>query len=499
MPPTLTELLATARQQITVAPDADPMERLFKEFEKTMLAQNEHFTSAFKDLEKRISDKMADEVVEGQQQLRNSAIRKGGWTSHDNAEVYERLIDPAGLTMEQKLTMPDRQLQKYLPKETYERVKAFQELNDDAMLLGWIMATRKTKSGTISAIDIESNLKGTRTWKSLQSVVKALVAVGAAGAGAEWMPTSFSSQLIDVITISLKVAAQFSRIDIPTNTFKIPIATTDDIAFLVPEASSDQLLDQANEYPKFTPGTGNITFNAKKLAAIVVFTEEAEEDSIIPLLPFIKLKIANAMANAQERATLDGDVTATHMDIDVTAATDCRKAWPGLRFKALVAAARTQDLSTFNLDTVRSLREIMTPAFAESGDDLFYTTSVRVMLKMLKFPEFLTLDKLGPQATIITGQVGKLDGSPVLTSKYSRDDVSATGLRAGSGNTTSLLYLQDRRGFWYGDRRAITIDSARMIMSGLGFMVISQRLDFRDIYPVSNGVNRHGALGINIQ
>lgn len=500
---TLAQLLADARKQITVSKDdSGPLDRMAADFIKLLETATGNAVTKIQQAADSITGKLHDSVVEGQLQLRSDAIqRKGGFSTLDQTEIFTRLIDPAGLTMEQKLVMPDDQLQKYLPKDTIEHVKIFRQLNDDAHLLGWILATKGTKNGaTISNVDLGGALRNTRTWKALQSVVKALTTTGST-TGAEWLPTNFSSQLIDILTVKLKVAAQFARITIPTNTFKVPIATSDDVAFLVPETTNDNLLNESNVYPKFTPTTSNVPFQAKKLAAICVFSEEAEEDSIIPLIPFLRMKIGNAMANAQERATLDGDTTSTHMDNDVTVATDARKTWKGLRYNILKVmnstAGTTKDLSTFNLDNVRGLREIVRPAFAESPEELFYVTSVKVMLKMLKFPEFMTLDKYGPLATVVTGEVGRIDGSAVLTSKYSRDDVDATGVNSSGGpNTKSLLYLLNDEAWWYGDRREIKIDSARMIISGQGYLVISQRIDFKDIHPAT--LYDSAALGINI-
>jgi HK97 family phage major capsid protein len=500
MAPTIQELLATARQQIQGSgKDDGPMAKLEAAFTSAMQSVEVSLKSQLTEFEKRINDKIADEVVEGQKKLLHEATRSAGF-AHSNPElavIAAGLIDPAGLTLEQKLTMPDRQLQKYVSVDTFGRIKTFQELNDDCHILGYVLAAIKAGvGGSVSAADIRAALQGTRSYKALQAVAKSL-STGGSATGTEWMPTQFSTQLLDVITVSLKVAANFARINIPANTFKVPIATTDDICFLVAETNSDNLLNESNVYPKFTPGTGNVSFNAKKFAAITVFSEEANEDSIIPLLPFLRMKIANAVANGQERATLDGDTTGTHMDNDVSAATDVRKAWKGLRYHYKTTMSNTADLGTLNLTNVRSLRGKLDAQFAENPENLRWITSVKQMLNLMAFPEFLTMDKYGPNATIVTGEIGKIDGIPVQTSKYCRDNVAATGVNTSGGpNTKGLLYLACPLAFWYGDRREVRIDTGRMIISGQGFLVISQRLDFVDVYPAAS--NKSGALGINL-
>lgn len=497
----LAKVLAAARQQLKASGDDEgPMSKLEKILGEVLENQKSDRT-AITEMQEKISGGLSDQVVEGQQKLRSEVIRKGGFNTIDNVDMFARMVDTAGLTMEQKLIMPDYQLKKYVPSaQAYDRIKMFQTLNDDAMILGWILATKGQKGNDVNGVSMDRVLGNTRTWKGLQAVHKALTTSGVAG-GTEWMPTQFSSQLVDILTVSLKVAANFSRIDIPSNVFKVPIATSDDIAFLVPETTNDNLLNETNIFPKLTPTTGNVSFNAIKLAAIIVFSEEAQEDSIIPLLDFVRMKIAHSMANAQERATLDGDKSATHQDFDVTAVTDCRKAWAGLRKNIISNSATTQSLATFNLDNVRLLRGLLTPAFAENPEALFYVCSVKGMLKLLKFPEFLTVDKYGPRATVVTGEIGRIDGSPLQTSKYCRDDVATTGVNTSAGpNASGLLYLQNNLGYWYGDRRALTIDSARMIISGQGYMVVSQRIDFEAIYPTGTTATTYktGALGTGV-
>ena len=46
-----------------------------------------------------------------------------------------------------------------------------------------------------------------------------------------------------------------------------------------------------------------------------------------------------------------------------------------------------------------------------------YITDIRTYLKSLTIANFRTLDKLGPQATVLTGQLGAVEGIPVLVSE----------------------------------------------------------------------------------
>ena len=141
-----------------------------------------------------------------------------------------------------------------------------------------------------------------------------------ASEGLEWIPTEFSGQLYDIVTISLKVAALFPSITIPTPVFKLPVATTDDIAFLVPENITDAFLNDANKMPTITPGTGNVTLTAKKLGALTVFSEEVNEDSIIAIVPFLR-----SNSEPRSRTRSNGDPRRRH-DARLTWTTTSRSA-----------------------------------------------------------------------------------------------------------------------------------------------------------------------------
>ena len=169
--------------------------------------------------------------------------------------------------------------------------------------------------------------------------------------GLEWIPTGFSSELIRKVKLALKVAALSRRIVMPTNPFKLPIDGADAVAYLTAESTSDT----ATKITASTPGTNNVTFDAVKLACRVLVSTELEEDSVVAILPLLRDKIVQALAEAQENATINGDTDGTHMDSDVTAATDVRKAWDGYRKLALGSAKL--DCSTFNITNLRAIIE----------------------------------------------------------------------------------------------------------------------------------------------
>lgn len=331
-----------------------------------------------------------------------------------------------------------------------------------------------------------------RLWRKHESAVselrKAMDTVEAGG-GTEWIPTGFSRELIDRLRLDMKVAALHKRITMPTNPFKMPVLSADPTAYLVAESSSD-------EAPKFKASqatTANFQFNAKKFAVRVIFSEELTEDSIVPLLPHLKDLVVKAIRAAEEKGIIDGDTATTHQDSDVTDSRDARKAFDGYRKKTLTAAKK--DLSTFTTTTVRGIREAMTNTYAANPNQLAFITSTRGYLKLVDLTETRTVDKYGPNATILTGELGKLDGSPIIVSEYVRDDLNASGVYDGVTTSKGMLHLVNVDAFLIGDRRKVTVKVWTDPRTDQQELIISERVDFTTPYNLA--VDKAVGFGYN--
>lgn len=294
--------------------------------------------------------------------------------------------------------------------------------------------------------------------------------------GLEWIPTGFSSELIRKVKLALKVAALHGRIAMPTNPFKLPIDGADATAYLFSESTSDT----ASKITASTPGTNNVTFDAVKLACRVLVSTELEEDSVVAILPLLRDKIVQALAEAQENATINGDTAGTHQDSDVTLATDVRKAWDGYR-KLALAAARV-DLSTLDISGLRALRAAM-GKYGVNPNNLAWIAGISVFNKMLSLSEVLTVDKYGANATILSGELAKLDGIPVIVSEFIREDLNASGVYDGVTTTQTVLPLVYRPAFLYGDRRTITLRVSQELYmeTDQDVAIATQRLDFQPV------------------
>jgi len=301
------------------------------------------------------------------------------------------------------------------------------------------------------------------------------------------------------------------HIVMPTNPYKMPIQAARAVAYLASEqtATTGQT---AFTKSTMTSVAGNVTLTAKGLAVEVLTSKELEEDAIIAILPFLRSEIVAALVRGIEEACLNGDSTATHMDSDIEAAgaTDRRTIWKGFRHLALTgtgSAAYAVDFgaqgNSFDVETFRKVRAKL-GKYGVNPNDLYWIASLNAFFSALSLkdshgnPAVMTVDKLGPNATIITGTLGMLDGAPFTVSEFSRDDLNTSGVYQTQDDGKSSILCVNRSGFIFGDRRDATVQILGELYAEYGqdAVLATLRKDFEPVFDIT--ANALCAIGYNI-
>jgi len=314
--------------------------------------------------------------------------------------------------------------------ELNEVERKIQEKADDAYIIATLLRTDVRK------------LKTWQDFRGSNTALRRAMDTATATEGSEWVPTVLSTNLIEKYRLQARVAALFNEIAMPRRVFPLPTNLGDMTFYLIPESLSDE----PSKTPTTQLTTGAKTLTAVKLRGRSIWSEELDEESIVAVLPAVKSNIAISASLAVEDVIINGDTTAPHQDSDVTDTKDHRKSWKGLRKHAL-ANAWSADLSTFDKDTTRGLLTKMAK-YGITPSEVAWITGVVCYNKMRGLAELLTVDKYGPAATILTGEVGKLYGSPVIISEKTRQDLDATGVYSG---TYTELTTVNRRAFTLGN------------------------------------------------
>lgn len=316
--------------------------------------------------------------------------------------------------------------------------------------------------------------------------------------GTDWIPTGFSNQMVESVRLQLRVAALHNRFDMPTNPFILPVEGADISAYLASERTGDNDSADSSKYvTAATPGTAQVEFSAKKVGVRVVTSAEITEDSILAILPYAKDKISLSLAEAQDNTVINGDLSGA---IDTTSGTNQALAYDGYRV-ASATAGTTTDLSTLNITNIRKMRSGM-GKFGVNSSRLVYVTGINMFNNLLSLQDsggndiVTTVDKLGPKATILTGQLGAIDGIPIVISEFVSETLDAVGNANGTAARTELLLVRTDA-FRFGDRRPITLKSREVIETDQQVLVALHRLDFKAIHAPS-ATNTICAAGVNI-
>lgn len=431
------------------------LEKLLADVKALQDASKANSNVSPEEMEKRVKDlvdtqtKVRLDAMQKELDKAKNPLRKARFEMNDdNIPTHEKIITKA------VKGSPEHELQQW---------------NDDVYILSKVLKVNPTELK-------HWNKKGsdhTELRKAMDSAT--------AGEGLEWIPTDFSADLIDRVRLARKVAGLFPTINMPTDPYKLPALTADSTAYLVSEQLTDDPLPSARPFTASKPTTTNRTMNAIKLGVRVNFSLELQEDSIIPVLEVIKNNMATAMASALEDAIINGDDSVSHMDSD-TPAGSAKKAWKGLRKLGITNTSLASPVTLANLRTMRG-------SMGKYGADpskLVFIVSAKGFIKLLSIDEVTTLEKYGPAATVLNGELGKIDGIPIVVSELVRDDLGANGAFDVTSSGKSVIILAYVPSFLMGQRRKITMRSFEDVQLDQTALVLSWRGSFISVFDTDN-------------
>jgi HK97 family phage major capsid protein len=333
------------------------------------------------------------------------------------------------------------------PFDSFERqVRELQGLNDAMYLLDVLMCNGNAQYRSLgNAGQRMSSLKLWKRWDEKCTMFQRAISGGGTPAsgtgGGAWLPQMFSSQMHDLMQLETQLWGLFPSLDMPGKIYTSPVLAQDGTAYLIAENPSSQgaaggVGGAGVEITESTPQTTNMTLTAVKLAARMFTSGEAEEDLLVPVIPFLLTQLAKVTARALDDATLNGDVTGTHMDASAaanapTTATDRRKAWMGLRASVIQNSGMPNvDITGNDAAAFLSMKSAM-GIYGVRPTEGVWICSIAGLFKLMQASDganklFLRYDMMGTTETVArTGNLGMMFGSPVILSEFCPDDTSA--------------------------------------------------------------------------
>lgn len=359
-------------------------------------------------------------------------------------------------------------------KAANDAERELQELHDQAAVAMMLHHTRSMQTGK------RFNPTELKSVKALNERAKALN-IATDGSGQDFVPTDFSTRLVEEYESDKEFATLFEQVTMTRSPLQWHVDTGMDMPYLTGESGNDT----GEKIATRTPGTRNVTFTGRKLAVRVLWSAEFDEDSAIEAAGFVRNKIARSLRKGLASALLNGDLTTTHHDTIVTATNDHRRWCDGL-FELSTRPATDTIADWGNANTEAKFREqrALMGEYGVIANELIYVVSPGAYLGMMDatdWPNYASLEKVGPRAVNVTGEVGAVDGVPVIVSAQQPIQCDADGVWDGSGSFTRTV-IANTRCFALATQRGITVNSAFDIETEQFVLVGSMRGAFEAWY-----------------
>lgn len=326
--------------------------------------------------------------------------------------------------------------------------------------------------------------------------------------GKLWVPTLWTSDLWRRVRIENNVAGNIEVFEMPSLSYTYPVESSDPVVYAVPEATdATQDILTGNVFTRSKLVVTNLTFTAAKLGLQTVFSTELNEDSIIQFIPQLRAQAVRAFANAVDNVILNTDPTTgtgniNYKGANTSAAPTSKFLYGGgdsVRFGTLITNAATALVNANGayptLAMLRSARrKMISVGVATYGIDpsqIVYFCDPQTYSTMLAIDEISSFMVNGQGATVNTGEVSAIDGSPVFPSaEIALTDNTGYALANGTGTLGNILVVA-KSGFKVGYRRQIMADVTYIPYNDIYVLTMTARMAVRqrDAYVAANIYN----------
>lgn len=275
-----------------------------------------------------------------------------------------------------------------------------------------------------------------------------------------------TTQMVEEIRRKLVVAPLFSNMNMPSNILRMPV--NPEAGYSTWVLATDYGTTSSSGVAK-THTLKELTLTAYKLATKEFLTYEEEDDTFLAIMPIVQNAIIRRQAKSIDLAHLRG----------AGAGTD--------PIKGIATWATAGDAVTYTTTTkvtVAKLQEVRRKmgVWGLTPSDLVYIVSTDSYYDLLDDTAFQTMDKVGVNATILTGQIGQVNGSPVIVSAEF----------ATKGATECGAVCVNVANFMTGQYKSLRLENAVDVEKQQKLLVATQRLAFQQLTSVNgNAVGKY--------
>ena len=233
----------------------------------------------------------------------------------------------------------------------------------------------------------------------------------------------------------------------------------------------------AAAYTSSKTASNRVTLTAKKFTIQQVWSGEMEEDSIIAFTPFLREKLNTSAAMHLGSAYYNGDTTNAgtgNINLDDADPADTKHylAWDGIRHYWLVDATSqgknmAAALDPHEIDVARGKlngadddvdNAVKNINWGTNPRDLRMVADWDTYMALLDVDDVRTVDKYGPQATVLTGELGSYRGIPIIAPSYAtKTEADGKASTTEASNTKGQITVFAPQGYLGGVRREVQL------------------------------------------
>jgi HK97 family phage major capsid protein len=248
-----------------------------------------------------------------------------------------------------------------------------------------------------------------------------------------WEPKDTANDIVALVRELTPVANVLRTINMPTNPYVIPVRVANASVGTASEYNGSNGLPANTNELKGNP----VTLTAQKLGTYLEVTTEEGEDSVAAALPEIKRAIAEGIAAKIENYLISGLLSGAGKNY----------------YGSATATSADPVKPTSALEMIRAMRKQL-GVWGLNPNELVFVCGVDVYNELiLADSNVLTVDKYGPQASVLTGEVAKILGVPILVSTQ----IAAADGADTDSNVEHSILLFNKGAAVRGDRRTLTI------------------------------------------
>ena len=271
--------------------------------------------------------------------------------------------------------------------------------------------------------------------------------------------TSFSDRLYDNVRQRLVLAPLFSSIVMTSLNLHIPI-NPDPAADATWVARTAYGTANSSGVAKVT-ALSEVIMKAHKLSTHEYLIDEEEEDAIIAVAGIIRDSMARRMGRTLDKGYLRGQDNEGGAD-PINGMT--KVANTGSAEVVLPGVIATAKVTVADLQTTRRALGV----WGLDPSNVVYVVSTDAYFDLLDDPDFRTVDLVGISATILRGQIGMVNGSPVLVSgEFAAKAVDVAG-----------AVVINKEAFLGGSLRGMRLERDREVVAQREVLVASTRVGF---------------------